>query len=117
MSNVLQFVVSFFFSSRRRHTRLQGDWSSDVCFRSGDALLWALRVPQMVAGTLGESVGDAGFTLKRVEGTGARDRESDGEGWSEGRGGRGRAKKGKTKAKSHRGSGCKEKCRGTRDID
>src|SRR5256885_7320964 len=27
----------FFFSSRRRHTRLQGDWSSDVC--SSD--LWA----------------------------------------------------------------------------
>src|SRR5215467_14466732 len=29
----------FFFSSRRRHTRLQGDWSSDVCssdlFRGG----------------------------------------------------------------------------------
>src|SRR5256885_12366169 len=25
-------VISvFFFSSRRRHTRLQGDWSSDVC--------------------------------------------------------------------------------------
>src|SRR5256885_6754263 len=24
-------VVIFFFSSRRRHTRLQGDWSSDVC--------------------------------------------------------------------------------------
>src|SRR5256885_7185475 len=23
--------VLFFFSSRRRHTRLQGDWSSDVC--------------------------------------------------------------------------------------
>src|SRR5256885_8538856 len=23
--------LSFFFSSRRRHTRLQGDWSSDVC--------------------------------------------------------------------------------------
>src|SRR5256885_8720346 len=23
--------VAFFFSSRRRHTRLQGDWSSDVC--------------------------------------------------------------------------------------
>src|SRR5256885_10964763 len=22
---------SYFFSSRRRHTRLQGDWSSDVC--------------------------------------------------------------------------------------
>src|SRR5205807_4911380 len=26
-----ELSVSFFFSSRRRHTRLQGDWSSDVC--------------------------------------------------------------------------------------
>src|SRR6266850_900075 len=25
------YFFSFFFSSRRRHTRLQGDWSSDVC--------------------------------------------------------------------------------------
>src|SRR5256885_12448635 len=25
------FCELFFFSSRRRHTRLQGDWSSDVC--------------------------------------------------------------------------------------
>src|SRR5256885_5588074 len=24
-------LLFFFFSSRRRHTRLQGDWSSDVC--------------------------------------------------------------------------------------
>src|SRR2546426_11668408 len=24
-------ILFFFFSSRRRHTRLQGDWSSDVC--------------------------------------------------------------------------------------
>src|SRR5256885_12986918 len=24
-------MFSFFFSSRRRHTRLQGDWSSNVC--------------------------------------------------------------------------------------
>src|SRR5256885_7851795 len=24
-------MVDFFVSSRRRHTRLQGDWSSDVC--------------------------------------------------------------------------------------
>src|SRR5256885_7826170 len=31
--NVLydRVVCFFFFSSRRRHTRLQGDWSSDVC--------------------------------------------------------------------------------------
>src|SRR2546426_9107964 len=28
--HVERFVL-FFFSSRRRHTRLQGDWSSDVC--------------------------------------------------------------------------------------
>src|SRR5256885_10615982 len=27
----LQTFSVFFFSSRRRHTRLQGDWSSDVC--------------------------------------------------------------------------------------
>src|SRR5256885_5262839 len=26
-----QAVDVYFFSSRRRHTRLQGDWSSDVC--------------------------------------------------------------------------------------
>src|SRR2546426_6835970 len=25
------YIYYFFFSSRRRHTRLQGDWSSDVC--------------------------------------------------------------------------------------
>src|SRR5256885_16905091 len=30
-SAVSQPSVFFFFSSRRRHTRLQGDWSSDVC--------------------------------------------------------------------------------------
>src|SRR5688500_19648859 len=27
---VLRWII-LFFSSRRRHTRLQGDWSSDVC--------------------------------------------------------------------------------------
>src|SRR5256885_5055826 len=31
----------FFFSSRRRHTRLQGDWSSDVC--SSDLYLLGLE--------------------------------------------------------------------------
>src|ERR1022692_5136 len=31
----------FFFSSRRRHTRLQGDWSSDVC--SSDLYAQALE--------------------------------------------------------------------------
>src|SRR5256885_2891332 len=28
---VVRLWSFFFFSSRRRHTRLQGDWSSDVC--------------------------------------------------------------------------------------
>ena len=27
----VSLLYFFFFSSRRRHTRLQGDWSSDVC--------------------------------------------------------------------------------------
>src|SRR5688500_20190037 len=31
MKPILKSYYSFFFSSRRRHTRLQGDWSSDVC--------------------------------------------------------------------------------------
>src|SRR5256885_6796775 len=32
-------VHFFFFSSRRRHTRLQGDWSSDVC--SSDLMVYS----------------------------------------------------------------------------
>src|SRR5256885_6838111 len=36
-------IVVFFFSSRRRHTRLQGDWSSDVC--SSDLI----RSPEMTS--------------------------------------------------------------------
>src|SRR5256885_6512682 len=31
-------ISFFFFSSRRRHTRLQGDWSSDVCSSDLEAL-------------------------------------------------------------------------------
>src|SRR5256885_11689682 len=31
LSLCITCVFIFFFSSRRRHTRLQGDWSSDVC--------------------------------------------------------------------------------------
>src|SRR5256885_8675089 len=31
LSDRCSFLSFFFFSSRRRHTRLQGDWSSDVC--------------------------------------------------------------------------------------
>src|SRR3989454_11227794 len=35
--------IFFFFSSRRRHTRLQGDWSSDVC--SSDLGLVKIALP------------------------------------------------------------------------
>src|SRR6266487_1610451 len=31
MEQMRGYVVCFFFSSRRRHTRWTGDWSSDVC--------------------------------------------------------------------------------------
>src|SRR5258706_5175498 len=31
LSRRARFALLFFFSSRRRHTRLVSDWSSDVC--------------------------------------------------------------------------------------
>src|SRR5688500_20367608 len=39
--------MCFFFSSRRRHTRLQGDWSSDVC--SSDLLFGGLDEEETAA--------------------------------------------------------------------
>src|SRR5256886_13680979 len=40
MNELLEFEEFFFFSSRRRHTRFDCDWSSDVC--SSDLLdAWA----------------------------------------------------------------------------
>src|SRR5216684_7550394 len=44
-----RFIGSFFFSSRRRHTRCSRDWSSDVC--SSDLFLLAARLalPVMAA--------------------------------------------------------------------
>src|SRR5256885_5329538 len=41
-------VVFFFFSSRRRHTRLQGDWSSDVC--SSDLIAFVAAFEDAVMG-------------------------------------------------------------------
>src|SRR5205807_5909780 len=40
----------FFFSSRRRHTRLQGDWSSDVCSSDLVMLLVGYTTFAQVAG-------------------------------------------------------------------
>src|SRR6266850_3815364 len=45
----MYIFIFFFFSSRRRHTRLQGDWSSDVCSSDLDAI----RIPMMVLAFLG----------------------------------------------------------------
>src|SRR5205807_7076182 len=39
--------IFFFFSSRRRHTRLQGDWSSDVC--SSDLAVVSVRLDEVMA--------------------------------------------------------------------
>src|SRR5256885_12694522 len=38
----------FFFSSRRRHTRLQGDWSSDVCSSDLTRLVNSLRTSTLL---------------------------------------------------------------------
>src|SRR5256885_4710639 len=43
MSEPRRADLVFFFSSRRRHTRLQGDWSSDVC--SSDLLKALAKKP------------------------------------------------------------------------
>src|SRR5256885_2620235 len=48
----------FFFSSRRRHTRLQGDWSSDVCSSDLDVL-----VENFAPGALDRM----GFTWERIQ--------------------------------------------------
>src|SRR5688500_19983519 len=37
----------FFFSSRRRHTRLQGDWSSDVCSSDLTVVIRSVAGPRL----------------------------------------------------------------------
>src|SRR5256885_11397706 len=66
------WALFFFFSSRRRHTRLQGDWSSDVC--SSDLELAGYACEQLAAKIpdirlFGPKTGRAGvvsFLLKDV---------------------------------------------------
>src|SRR6266446_8038446 len=53
----------FFFSSRRRHTRLQGDWSSDVC--SSDLTVWFLRAGA-VAGVAAVVALECGWIVTEV---------------------------------------------------
>src|SRR5256885_6260269 len=54
----------FFFSSRRRHTRLQGDWSSDVCSSDLHDLSGRLQVAQEE----GRDRGDAELTTPGARG-------------------------------------------------
>src|SRR2546426_12706148 len=67
----------FFFSSRRRHTRLQGDWSSDVC--SSD-LRWTYKYEeaarQGAAGVLiVHETGPAGYPWEVVQNSNTGPRE------------------------------------------
>src|SRR5256885_999830 len=62
-------VSVFFFSSRRRHTRLQGDWSSDVC--SSDLTDAGLRLSGLPLGA-GRTVGDPHRSRYRLSEAGPR---------------------------------------------
>src|SRR5262249_59498535 len=50
------FYAFFFFSSRRRHTRLVSDWSSDVCSSDLSALPGARQVTLRSVGVAGGEV-------------------------------------------------------------
>src|SRR5437016_14620984 len=51
-------VMLLFFSSRRRHTRLVSDWSSDVC--SSDLVCVAILAAGMSLGTAGMVIAQNG---------------------------------------------------------
>src|SRR5437763_12509359 len=50
--------IVFFFSSRRRHTRYIGDWSSDVCSSDLELAEDAVEVVLLGAGALGVDAGE-----------------------------------------------------------
>src|SRR5437764_1721359 len=50
---VLQFDSKFFFSSRRRHTRYIGDWSSDVCSSDLEGRRMQREIDCLVTGATG----------------------------------------------------------------
>src|SRR5256885_6816311 len=70
-------TIFFFFSSRRRHTRLQGDWSSDVCSSDLTLQVSLERLRHIAAKTVGPIVGsdhgrvavarELGNRVKRLE--------------------------------------------------
>src|SRR2546430_8600708 len=78
----LLLYILFFFSSRRRHTRFDCDWSSDVC--SSDLPHWygRERVPVERRGQLGRGVGPDGIErdVAEVEQPGLADHDVEAEG-------------------------------------
>src|SRR6266487_7173455 len=69
-------MFCFFFSSRRRHTRWTGDWSSDVC--SSDLVEAARKLAERMmseAGPAPETRIDFAFRLATARTPNARERE------------------------------------------
>src|SRR5215467_10450835 len=66
----IMFNFIFFFSSRRRHTRLQGDWSSDVC--SSDLLRGSLGSVNDIAAGVNVALRTAGEGANRLTQVAAR---------------------------------------------
>src|SRR2546421_984721 len=69
-----QRIVFFFFSSRRRHTRSDRDWSSDVCssdlISGPGATLWGANAVNGVINVITKDAGDTpGFLLAGGGGT------------------------------------------------
>src|SRR5215467_5528396 len=58
-------MIFFFFSSRRRHTRLQGDWSSDVCSSDLSVTVKPPLVP-VVANALVRPIRDPGDIVRAL---------------------------------------------------
>src|SRR5439155_6736413 len=61
-----ELYLSFFFSSRRRHTRWPRDWSSDVC--SSDLVHQALPVARFLGAHAVEHGGGGGKILAKTFG-------------------------------------------------
>src|SRR5437867_8837053 len=75
------FLVFFFFSSRRRHTRSYGDWSSDVCssdlglsWLAGDNSEDTRRMPDTKTPSQSKTVSHLGHLLTGNETTSTRAR-------------------------------------------
>src|SRR5262249_43337482 len=63
---LLIYLLYFFFSSRRRHTRLVSDWSSDVCSSDLNARYIANAVPVPVIADADNGYGNAINVMRTV---------------------------------------------------